>query len=52
LEPDSIALINPVAVEVFLIIDDDDIYYCKPRPKLSTLFLFIIAIKLMDKTKI
>jgi hypothetical protein len=24
LEPDSIALINPVAVDVFLIIDDDD----------------------------
>jgi hypothetical protein len=27
-------------------------YYCKPRPKVSTLFLFIIAIKLMHKTKI
>jgi hypothetical protein len=29
LEPDSIALIKPVAVDVFLIIDDD-IKYCKP----------------------
>jgi hypothetical protein len=29
LEPDSIALIKPVAVDAFLIIDDD-INYCKP----------------------
>jgi hypothetical protein len=30
LEPDSIALIKPVAVDVFLIIDDDILYYWNP----------------------